>query len=303
MNWLIFSILAYFLLAFSYVIDKFLLSERIPKPSVYAFYVAILSFFTLFLIPFGFDQYNFSLVALSLISGIIFIYALLFFYKAVKVSQISRIAPLVGSIVSAATILIAGIFLGEKLKIPDLAGLVFLISGGLLISFDLPIKSIKIFKGFRDALIGGFLFAVAYSLFKTVYEDTTFINGFIWTRMGLFLGGLSLLLFKKHRRTIFFSFRNFHQNKKKGLSTSLIFIANKIIGGSSSLLLNYAIYLGSVTLVNAVSSLQFVFVLLLSGIVSIKYPERFEETFSFWDGMQKIGSVILIATGIILVSL
>lgn len=302
MNWLFFAIAAYFLLALSCVLDKFLLAERIPKPSVYTFYVALLSAVSLVLIPFGFYWQNLYWMALSILSGIIFIYALLFYYIAIRENEISRVAPLVGSIAPIATFLIAWTFLGEALTVWDLGGFVFLVGGGFLISFDLPIKSRKIFKGFRYSLISGVLFAAAFSFFKYVYGDSGFVNGFIWTRLGLFAGGLSLLVFPVFRKNIILSFRNLFKKSKKrqkrNAGTIILFILNKIFGGSSSILLNYAIFLGSVSLIQAISSVQFVFILALVAIASIKYPRMFKEKLYFWDWAQKIGAVAVIAVGI-----
>ena len=302
MSWLFFAIAAYFLLALSYVLDKFLLADRIPKPAVYAFYVALLSAASLVLIPFGFYWQGIYWTILSILSGVIFIYALLFYYEALKDNEVSRVAPLIGSIVPVATFLIAWAFLGETLSAWNLGGFIFLVGGGFLISFDLPIKSRKVFRGFRCSLISGVLFALAYSLFKYVYGNSNFVSGFIWTRMGLFAGGLSLFAFPVFRKNIISSFRNLFEKRKKkqkrNAGTIALFILNKIFGGSSSILLNYAIFLGSVSLIQAMSSIQFVFILILVGIASIKYRRMFNEKLCFWDWAQKIGAVIIIAAGI-----
>jgi len=306
MSWLFFSIAAYFLLALSYVLDKFLLADRIPKPAVYTFYVALLSAVSLVLIPFGFYWQGFYWTAFSLLAGVIFIYALLFYYLALKDNEVSRVAPLIGSIVPIITFLIARVFLEEILTVWNLGGFVFLVGGGFLISFDLPIKSKKIFRGFRYSLISGVLFALAYSFFKYVYGDSGFISGFIWTRLGLFAGGLSLLAFPAFRKSIILSFYNLFEKRRKkqkrNAGTAALFILNKIFGGSSSILLNYAIFLGSVSLIQAISSIQFVFILILVSIASIKYSRMFNEKLYFWDWAQKIGAVIVITVGIILVS-
>ncbi|MCD6149900.1 EamA family transporter [bacterium] len=303
MNWLFFAIAAYFLLALSYVLDKFLLADRIPKPAVYAFYVALLSAASLTLIPFGFYWQGIYWMALSLLSGVIFIYALLFYYQALKRNEVSRVAPLIGSIVPTATFLIAAVFLNERLTVENLGGFIFLVGGGFLISFDLPLRSRKIFKGFYYSLASGILFAIAYSFFKYVYGNGEFINGFIWTRLGLLAGGLSLFAFPAFRKSIVSSFRGLFKRSKKirrrrNMATIALFILNKIFGGSSSILVNYAIFLGSVSLVQAVSSLQFVFVLMLVAAVSVRYPRMFNEKLYFWDWAQKIGAVVMIAAGI-----
>ncbi|GBE16537.1 hypothetical protein BMS3Abin15_00358 [bacterium BMS3Abin15] len=303
MNYIVIAIIAYFILALSFVLDKFLLSDRIPKPSVYAFYVALLSFVSLVLAPFGFYLQSFDLFVSSIVSGMLFIYAILFFYRSVKVNEISRVAPLIGLVLVITTSFISIIFLGDVFTQIDLWGMFFLLIGGFLISFDLPIKSLKIFNGFYNSLISGVLFAVAYSIFKYVYNNDIFVNGFIWTRMGLFAGGLSLLTIPAFREEIVSSLKGFRKNKKKNLSTAVIFIGNKALGGGYSILMSYAVYLGNVAIVNALSSVQFVFVLILASVASLKFPELFGEKLFFWDWTQKIGAILLIGIGIVLVSI
>lgn len=303
MNYIIVALAAYFFLALSQVMDKFFLSDRIPKPSVYAFFMAVLSFSTIALAPFGFYFKNYLSLSSSLVSGALYIYAIIFLYKAVKVNEVSRIASLVGSIIVLAN-LFADVFLTERqLTISDFGGVCFLLAGGFLISFDLPIKSARVFRGFGNALVSGILFAISYVIFKYVYQNDIFINGFIWTRMGLFAGGLSLLFFSVWRKEIFASFKEMKKNKKRNLATGAMFVGNKILGGSHSVLFQYAIYLGSVTVVNALNSVHFVFVLVLAGAASLKYPKLFGEKLSFWDWAQKIAAIALIGMGIVLVSI
>ena len=111
-----------------------------------------------------------------------------------------------------------------------------------------------------------------------------------------------MFAFPVFRKNIISSFRNLFEKRKKkqkrNAGTIALFILNKIFGGSSSILLNYAIFLGSVSLIQAMSSIQFVFILTLVGIASIKYRRMFNEKLCFWDWAQKIGAVIIIAAGI-----
>lgn len=303
MNYILIAIAAYFLLALSQVLDKFLLSDRIPKPSTYAFYVALLSFVSLALAPFGFYLQDAFLLVASLVSGILYIYAILFLYRAVKLNEISRVAPLVGLVVILVSLLLTVALSDDNLTVSDWGGIFLLFIGGFLLSFDLPIKSIRVFRGFGDSLASGILFAIAYVTFKYVYRNDIFINGFIWTRLGLFIGGLSLLLVPIWRKEIFRSFKGLKKNKKRNLTTGVIFVANKILGGSHSILIQYAIYLGSTAIVNALNSIQFAFVLILASLASLKYPNLFGEKLFFWDWAQKIGAIVLVGIGIILVSI
>lgn len=301
MNWISIALAAYFLLALSYVIDKFILSERVPKPSVFAFYVALLSFATIFLVPFGFYWQGIGITLEAAVSGALYIYAVLFLYKAVKVNEISRVSPLVFAVTALATVFISVAFLGEKITFLNFSGIFFLVAGGLLISFDLPVKSKKIFNGFNNSVIAGILFAFAYAIAKHVYGGSAFINGYIMTRAGIFLGGLGLLLIPEYKKQIFSSFKDIKNNRKKNLATAAIIIGSKALGGGFSILLNYAIFLGNVSVVNAIASVQFVFILIFSGLASLKFPKLFGEKLFFWDWFQKIAAIFIIGLGIFLI--
>ena len=301
MNWILIALAAYFLLALSYVIDKFILSERVPEPSVFAFYVAVLSFATIFLVPFGFYWQGIGITFEAAVSGAFYIYAVLFLYKAVKVNEISRVSPLVFAVTALATVFISVVFLGEKLTFLNFSGILFLIAGGLLISFDLPIKSKKIFNGFYNSLLAGILFAFAYAIAKHVYGGSAFINGYIMTRAGIFLGGLGLLLIPEYKKQIFSSIQNIKKDKKNNMATASIIIGSKALGGGFAILLNYAIFLGNVSVVNAIASVQFVFILIFSGLASLKFPKLFGEKLFFWDWSQKIAAIFIIALGIFLI--
>lgn len=301
MNWILIALTAYFLLALSYVIDKFILSKRVPEPSVFAFYVALLSFATIFLAPFGFYWQGIGVTLEAAIAGALYIYAVLFLYKAVKINEISRVSPLVFAVTASVTVFISVTFLGEKITFFNFSGIFFLVAGGLLISFDLPIKSKKIFNGFYNSLLAGILFAFAYAITKHIYGGSAFINGYIMTRAGIFLGGFSLLIIPGYKNQIISSLKDIKNNRKKNLATISIIIGSKALGGGFSILLNYAIFLGNILIVNAIASAQFVFILVLSGLASLKFPKLFGEKLFFWDWFQKIAAIFIIALGIFLI--
>ncbi|HBO17184.1 MAG: EamA-like protein transporter family protein [Candidatus Moranbacteria bacterium GW2011_GWE2_35_2-] len=301
MNWIFFSVAAYFLLAVSFVIDKVLLKQRIPHPAVYAFYVALLSLLALLLAPWGMHWLGGGLLAISFLGGIFFVYALLFFYQAVKENEISRVAPLIGSITPVATLLV-GLLFDQRFSTFTFTGIGLLVAGGFFISFDLPIRSLKIFRGFLSSITSGIFFALAYLAFEYVYRIEGFLNGFIWTRLGLFVGALSLLFVPVFRKNIINSFKGAKKKKRKNISTVFVFVLNKIFGGGSSVLINFAISISSASVVNALGSVQFVFVLGLAALASLKYSHIFEEKLYFWDWAQKIAAIGIIAIGMFLVS-
>lgn len=305
MTWIIVAISAYFLGAFAVLTDKFLLgSKRISSPQVYTFYVGVFGLGAFLFAPFGFVVPSSWQLLISLISGAIYIGGIFALNVSINKAEASRVTPVVFSVVPIATYLISFVVSSEKLTLGQLGGVALLIFGGLLISFDLPLKlnKRKFFLGFYTSCLAGFLLAVSYVMFKFVYAEQSFLNGFMWTRVGGFIAALLLLVIPLWRRQIFKSFAHAKNPSKKNVGTGGIFLVNKIMGGTSSILLNKAFQLGSVTLVNSMVSLQYVFVLLLVAIVAKKHPKVFAEKLKFWDWAQKIGAIIIIAVGMFFVS-
>jgi drug/metabolite transporter (DMT)-like permease len=296
---------SYFLGALTIILDKFLLgSKRISTPAVYSFYIAIFGLFVLFFIPFaGFSVPSSWQIFLSLLGGVFFSYGILALYFAIQKSEASRVSPIVGAIIPVATYFLSLIFSSEKLILIQIIGVALLIFGGLLISFDLPLKinKKKFFAGFYASILAGLLLALSYFVFKFVYNEQTFFNGFIWTRLGCFLAVLSYFFVPKWRKEIFKSLKEFKKPKKKEYQTGGLFVGNKILGGTSSILLNVAIAMGSVTIVNSLVSAQYVFVLALAYFAHKKYPFVFGEKLYFWDWMQKAGAIVLIGAGIVFI--
>lgn len=296
---------SYFLGALTVILDKFLLSsKRISSPAVYSFFIAIFGLFALLFVPFsGFSVPSGWQIFLSLLGGVLFSFGILALYFAIQKSEASRVTPIVGAIIPVATYFLSLFFSTDKLILIQVIGVALLIFGGLLISFDLPLKinKKKFFPGFYASLFAGLLLAASYFVFKFVYNEQTFFNGFIWTRIGCFLAVLSYFLIPKWRKEIFKSLESFKKPKKKEYQTGGLFVANKILGGTSSILLNAAFAMGSITLVNSLVSSQYVFVLALAFFAHNKYPFVFEEKLYFWDWTQKIGAIILIGIGVVFI--
>jgi drug/metabolite transporter (DMT)-like permease len=296
---------SYFLGALSVILDKFLLgSKRISSPPVYSFYIGFLGLFTAVLIPF-FNFYipSFFQIIVSILGGGMFSVGILFLYFAIQKGEASRVFPIVGAIIPIATYGLSFFATGEKFVLIQITGIFLLIVGGLLISFDLPLKinKRKFASGFWYSLWAGIFLALSYFIFKIVYNEQNFLNGFVWTRIGAFLAILCYFLVPEWRKDIIKSFQGFKKPGKKEYQTGSLFIGNKIIGGVSSILMNFAISLGSVAVLNSLVSSQYVFVLALAYFAHKKYPFVFEEKLKFWDWAQKVGAIILIGIGVAMI--
>ncbi len=305
--WIFLSIGAYFLLAINGVADKFLLSKAIKHPIAYAFYVGITGPLTLLLLLFyylgtlfhiNFFQSQFSLQFLSIgntliafIGGACFPLALYFSYKAIQQTSISRILPIQGGLTPFFTLLLAYVFLGERLAENQMLAFIFLVLGAVLISFKKKHGEWRALA-FGNAAISAFLFAMSLTLEKYVFNHVNFASGLIWTRFGFFLAAASFLIFSKSRHYIF------NAPKEASTGNKIVYLGARLAGGLSGFLQNYAIKVGSVTLVNALQGTQYAFLLILTSILSLKYPKILKEHISGQTITQKITSIILISAGL-----
>lgn len=301
------AIFAYFLIALQTILDKFLLTtNKVAYPATYTFYVGVMSLFTFILFPFGFHLIGWAQLFLSIVSGMIFIYGIFCLFTAIEKSEASRITPVVGAIVPITTMILAASFLGETFSRQEIFGVFLLIFGGLFISLEFSSGSFepkRMFSGFYPTILAGVLIAGAFVIFKYLYGRDNFFNVFIWTRLGLAAGALSLLLFPSWRSVILKSFRGFNHSKKENRRTGILFVANKLLGGAGSALTHFAVSLGSVAVVNALTSVEYVFVFVSGLALSLKFPAIFQEKRSLRNILHKTLAILVIILGIILISI
>lgn len=290
-SWILIAIAAYFLFALNGVGDKFLLTHAVKDPGVYAFYLGASSIVVFVLAPFGLEVLPLGLMFLAIFAGLSFIAAMYFFYSAIKETSISRILPIEGGLVPLFSLLMAYVAGIERLDSHLLWAFGFLVSGAVLMEFK-KTKDGWHPLAWRNALIAAFFFGLYFVLTKDVYNQTNFISGLIWTRLGLVLGALMLLFSATTRRGI-----KAAPNRTSATDKG-VFYASRIAGAGATFLQNYAISLGSVVIVNALQGVQFAFVLLMSVLLSRFYPSIIKEEVNQSILVQKVVAVILITVGL-----
>ena len=297
MTWIFLSILSYFLNALVATIDKFLISEKIPEPIVYTFYIGILSIFSLILFPFGKIFFpSFFYLIISFIAGLLFMFALFSFFRALKTNESSRVVPLIGTLTTIFSIIFSFFILDEKLSKIKIIAIIFLLLGSLIIGLIRKEKE-RFVNDPPYILLSSFFFAFSLVLSKIIYFNLSFINGFIWIRLGSFIFALLLLFFPKIKEKIINSLKGTKQE------ISFLFLSNQGVSAIAFLLLNLAISLGSVSLVNALQGLQYVFIFFFSILISKKYPSFLKEEVTKKVIFQKSVAILLILIGFFILSL
>lgn len=292
MTWPIITIIAYLLNAIAITIDKFLLAKKITNPAVYAIFISTLSLLALVLIPFGFHLYSLNQILIALVAGLIFTFALLYMFKALGQNEASRITPFMGGFQPIFVFILAFIFLNEILIPQQLIAFIIIILGTVIISWQNNSKATQK-KAYLFAIIATLLFAISYTINKYSFTNQDFISGFVWTRIGAFIGALILLVPTKNRLDIKIEL------KKPKKQTSILFIFGQTAGALSFILINYAIAISSsVALVNALQGLQYVFLLIIIFSLSWKFPKLLEEKITPLIVIKKITATALIIGGL-----
>lgn len=296
LSWLSIALSGYLLLAFTGIADKFLVSKVVRAPIAYAFYTAITGPFSLILVPFGARLLTLHDFVVALLAGVFFIAAIYHSYSAISRSSISRVIPIQGGLIPMFSFLLAYLILDERLTFFQTSGFFFLVAGAVIISFRKE-KGKWTTKALAYAAMSSAFFAIASVLTKYVFDHSNFISGMVWTRIGFILPIPFILMFKKNREAIF------NAPKQAGVKNIALYYSARASGTIGGFLQNYAVSLGSVSVVNALQGMQFVFLLIMTSLISIFHPNILKEKITAESISLKVIAITLISIGLGMISL
>ena len=301
MSWLPIVILSYLVLAVSTLVDKFFLSQVIASSRFYVMWVSALSVLAFLAAPaaswIGWDWF-----VIACIAGAVFTLSLALLYKALKVGEASRVAPLVGGSIPLIIFLFSLIFRLELFTTHTIIAFISLLLGTILITIMPDNKRQHTDRHWMWWSLGaGISFAAFFLLTKLVFSnqtsingfDNTFINGIVWPRVGTLVVLIVMMFWKKNRSLLA------HPFSKVSWKLRWSLISNQALAAFGFLGQNYAIKLGgSLSLITALQGVQYAFILLLAALASWKTPQVLKEYVSFNIIMQKIAALVLIAIGL-----
>jgi drug/metabolite transporter (DMT)-like permease len=306
MNWLLVALSAYLLLAVANLLDKFVVDNVLKSAKAYAFAACVLGLLVFIIAPWFLKWPGVFLLIINLVAGFIFALALWALYEALKRGEAARILVFIGGVTPVFSIIFSILFFREVFTYNQWLGMAFLLVGALVIAFLPQSRSFltRVFgklKLIQNIGNGGIwialLSALAYSLYfivsKYTYAEQPFMSAFLWNRLGAGLFVLIFLVRASDRKKIISLFSQKNPNKNKWL----VFV-NQLLGSSGFMLQNYAIFLGSVAIVNALQGFQYAFLLILSAGLALLSPKLLKNTFSWRIVLQKTVAVILIAIGL-----
>ncbi len=295
-SYIIYALLAYLLLAVHGVLDKFLLNKAIRHPVAYTFYSGTTTIFVLALVPFGMQILSFENLMIAFAAGGSFLFATYYLYTAIQESSVSRILPIQGGLVPIFTYIFAHFLLGDTLTGVQTFGFFLLIFGSAMIAVKKESGGWSA-PALKDATIAAALFALSLVLSKYIFDASNLVTGLVWSRIGMFIIAMSFLLVKPVRKKILVT------PKLAGKNNAILFYSVRVMGAGAGLLQNYAISIGSVIIVNALQGFQFVFLLAMTGLISMYYPKILRERVTTPIILTKIAAIIIITTGLVLVTI
>ncbi len=293
--WISIALIAYLLFAFNGIADKFLLTRAVKDPRVYVFYLGVASLLVFLLAPFGLHTISSGLLLVAIAAGVCFAFAQYYFYSAIQETSISRILPIEGGIIPLITLLLVFGTGLESFNNKTLIAFGFLVAGSVLMAFK-KTKTGWHPQALKHGLLAALFFSLSFVLTKFVYEHTNFLSGLIWSKLGLGLSAGALLVSKSARDAIF------RAPKTTTSGNKILFYTAHAASALGNFLQNYAIAIGSVVIVNALQGVQFVFILVMSIVLSKFFPKVLKEQISAPILVQKIFAIVLITIGLVLVN-
>ena len=258
-NWLIVALVAQIILGSSAVFDKLLLRKRSIEPWAYTFWLGIFGGLAIVLLPFGFQVAGQSIVILALVSGILFIASSLFFFSALEFTEVSEALPIMGALVPIFTLGLAALALGSGLGRLDFIGFALLVASGLLLAA--VERASRRRMSILLILAAGLLAAGSTVAAKAVFDQTNFITGFFWIKIGGVLTALFFLCMPHVRKRIL------AESEHAAVRSRLAYFANRGYAGFGSLLAGLAISLGSPALVEATSNFRYLVIFTLGALL------------------------------------
>ena len=293
-GWIIFSVLAALSWALVNVVDKYILTKWVRKPIVPVMILGIIgllagAFIYLFQ---GFAPLSPVNITLAFAAGILYILMAIFYFKAAKIEEISRIIPLF-YLAPLFILILATIFLGEVFTPIKYLGIALLIIGAVFISSKNFVK-ISLGKPFWFMILATLSIAGNQVITKYLLDFADFWTIFAYTR----IGSVFILV-----PIFYFSFKDLVSTiKEHGKKTVIVMSANETLNLVGVLFITIAASVGFITLVNSLSSIQPFFVLLFTVMLSVFYPKILKEEIGKSTLLKKTIAIILMFIGALLIT-
>lgn len=309
MSWILLAAFGQFLNAIVAILDKFIVSDArvLPRPFVYAFYSCIITGFWIVIFILAYipglhalgvpsledvQKPTIVVVSLAFFAAYTFFMALVSMFEALRKKDASDVLPAIGAISALTSFAMSYVLLNIPLAPHFVYGVLLLTLGTFLLSHVR-------FGADRNILLhlfhSGLFFGLHYIAMKGLFLQTSFADGFFWSRVCLVLFTFSLLLVPVYFDKIK------EQTKATTKKAGLLILGTKILAGIAAFMLLKATDLGDVTVVQALDGLKYALIILLSLLFGRFIPHTAgENEFDFKTVIRKSFYIAIIALGFVI---
>ena len=295
MYWTFFAIAAPALYAISNFVDKFIIEKYIKNfatLTILGGFVA-LPFALTILVLRDFPIYRLDQTILIILAGIFMELALLPYFKAISLDDVSRVVP-VFQLIPILILILSFFLLGERLNSFQFLGFWLVIGGSYLISLNkLGQGMFNLRRSFVWIILASILWAISTVIFKFVSIEQGFWDTMAYEFLGATIGAFVLLLVPNFRKKIFTETKTV-KNYVWGIliSNEALYLFARLIGF-------YAIAIApAISLAAALNGIMPFFSLIYGLILSVRFPYIIKEDISRSTILLKLTAIILIFIGV-----
>ncbi len=290
LEWVIFALLGYLFFAGGNIIEKIIRTAHIKSPVSFAVLLgAFESMFILLLPFFGLNLTAWVFIIPAIAAGALRVLAFLPYAEALSMEEVSRLVPL-WTLDPVFTLIMASAFLGELLTANFYVAFVLVLSGSVILMARTGKKMFRLNRAFGLMVASSFLYALQAVLLKFAYFELSFFHGLIWVSIGT-LATTVIILSRKR-------FREAAREEIIGNVPGKILAMFAVFGLLGVFFINYAIKLGSVSIVEVMFGFQMVFVFLIASSLSRWFPGFVREEIALKSISVKIFCICLMAAGL-----
>ena len=204
--------------------------------------------FVLLLISVFTTTLNIPVLAIILLPIAALFYSLgyLFFMKGFEIGNISIVAAIM-NLWAVFTMLIAFIFMGQRLSTVQSMGVLMIVSGATLASLnwrDIKNRNFQLSSGVKETVIGAFFFGAFWNISEVISEKVGWLLTTVFVKIGIIL--FLLLVSFLMKREIYLT--------KVSAKTKLMLVLMGILEAGAVAIVNFGLTIGDAILITPIAS-------------------------------------------------
>lgn len=297
MTWIFLAIGSHFAWAIENVVTKYTVDKRIKNPYIFLILFTILEGVAFLIIPFvDFCIPSPKIILLLVLAGGLYFFGGFPYIKAMQMEEVTRINILWGLIPVIS--LFFGYFIGDRVTLQQGVALFILIIGTILAGIHLGEGRWLFSKAFWLMFAACVCFSAYGILMRYILQMVPFFVAFLGNLFFDVLISFIVLVFHKKWRQetkqVIFSL------DKKFILVLILVVATALLG----VFLNQkALSYTQASLVFSMEGFQTIFVFVITGFLTLFLPRILKEKFDRKNLLLKLGALVFMVTGIVVLNL